>query len=89
MTISRKIFGDLAEAILEGGARSAVKYFGEKTVVKATRRGKIDKRKKHIEILFSIGPPNFNERRFIKRLKKGGKRFQARQIQITWPKKKK
>lgn len=38
MTISRKCFGELAEAILEGGMVKAIQLFDERTRVKATRR---------------------------------------------------
>ena len=90
MTISRKCFGDLAEAILEGGAIRAVKYYSPKLTVKATRRvfgGKIDKRHKSVEILFTVGPPNFAERRFIRRAEKAKEPFPIKGLQLKWLKK--
>ena len=87
--INGKNIGDLAEAILIVGAKSAVHFTDEKTVVKGTRRGKIDKRRKHVEILFSIGPPNFRERQMIGRGKKGDNRkVLGRTFYTYYPKKK-
>ncbi len=90
MTISRKVFGDLAEAILEGGAIQAVKYYSPKLRVKATRRlfnGKIDKRSKEVEILLTVGPPNFYERRFIRQAEKAKEPFPIKKLQLKWLKK--
>jgi len=78
----------LAEAILEAGAIQAIKYFSPKLRVKATRKlfnGKIDKRYKEIEILFTIGPPNFKERKFIRRVIKDG--VSINKLQLKWLKK--
>lgn len=87
MKITRRIFSDLAELILEGGARKATKYFSETQVVKVTRRlydGKIDKRDKRIEVLFTIGTPNYTERQFIKQAKKAGESFPIKKTRIVW-----
>lgn len=91
-TVSRKIFGELAECILEGGAFKAVKYLSEKLTVKATRKlyryngRKVDKRARATELLFTIGRPNYEEREFIKKCKKVGEPFPVRQIQLKFPK---
>lgn len=69
------VFSELAECILVGGAYKAIKYLGPKLTVKATRKrfkGKIDKRSKIAEILFTVGAPNYEEREAIKRAKKRG-----------------
>jgi hypothetical protein len=87
MTINGRVFGELAEAILENGAISAMKFFDEKTRVKATRRlfnGKVDKRHKEVEILFTVGPPNFWERKFVKRV---GIAKAKIGLKCLWPKK--
>jgi len=90
--ISRKIFSQLAEIILEGGAIKATKYFSERETVKATLRGKLHRssrnRSNFAEILFTIGPPNYEERQFIKQVKKAKEPFPIKKIQIKWPKKK-
>jgi len=92
MTISRKIFGELAEAILEGGAIQAVKYYSPKLRVKATRRifgGIIRKNERNVEILFSIGSLNYAEWKFSKQAKKAGEPFPIKKLQLKWLKKKK
>ena len=89
MAIARKIFSDLAEIILEGGAHKATKIFSEKEVVKATRKlfnGRIDKRLKRVEILFTIGSPNYAERQVIRLARKNGEPFPIKRILIQWPK---
>jgi len=90
MKIPRKIFSELAEIILEGGAIKATKYYDDKTVVRASRKlfsGKIDKRSRITEILFKIGYPNFAERKFIKQCKKVNEPFPVKKVQIKWLKK--
>ena len=69
------VFSELAECILIGGAYKATRFLGPKLTVKATRKrykGKIDKREKQIQIMFTAGPPNYEEREAIKRAKKAG-----------------
>ena len=85
MEVSSKIFGQLAEIILDEGARKATKYISPKLTVKACRklfRGKVDKRSKITEIIFTIGSPNFEERKFIKDCKKAGLPLPVTKIQI-------
>ncbi len=89
--ITRKIFSELAEIILEGGAKKATKIFSEKEKVTATLRGKVRRlspnRKIFAEILFTIGSPNYEERKFIKLAKIAGEPFPIKKILIKWPKK--
>jgi hypothetical protein len=94
MKITRRIFSDLAEIILEGGAKKATKFFSEKLTVKATRKlygGKRPTRFQQLhgiaEILFTIGRPNYEEREFIKKAKKAGEPFPIKKILIKWPSK--
>ena len=85
-----KVFGDLAKAILDGGAIQAIKYFSPKLSLKATRKlfnGKIDKRDRQIEIVFTVGSPNFAERRFIHQAVKAGEPFPIKKLQLKWLKK--
>jgi hypothetical protein len=87
MKIPRKIFSELTEIILEGGAIKATKYYDNQTVVTATRKlfgGKIYKRDRRIEILFKIGKPNYAEMEFIKKCKKAKEPFPIKKIQIKW-----
>jgi len=87
MVITRKVFSDLSEIIIEGGARKATKYFSDKLIVRAVRRtygGKITKG--NAEITLTIGKPNYKEREFIKLAKKAGEKFPIKNIQIVWVK---
>lgn len=77
--ISRECFGNLAEAILEVGAIQAIKYFSPKERVKATMRRNKGKCK-DIEILFTIGKPNYKERKFVKDCIKAKEKFPIRKI---------
>jgi hypothetical protein len=87
MKVSRQVFGQLAECILEGGAYKATKYYGDKLVVKATRR-----RYKGMEpagcgseILFTIGPPNYEERAFIEKCFAAEAPLPVKKIQLKYP----
>jgi len=87
MKIPRKIFSELAEVILEGGAVRATKYYDDKTVVSCKRKlfgGKIDKRSDITELLFKIGAPNYKEQEFIRKCKKVGEPFPVKKIQMKF-----
>lgn len=92
MSVPRNIFGQLAEVIIEGGARQAIKYLSPTEVVKATailyKGRKHDRREKHRSILFTLGVPGYREQESIKRYKQAGEPFPVKKIQIRWPKKK-
>lgn len=95
MKISRQVFGQLAECILEGGAYKATKYYGDKLTVKATRKlfkyngRKVDKRQNITEIVFTIGRPNYEEREFIKKCFAAGEPLPVKKIQVKYPPKSK
>jgi hypothetical protein len=83
-----KVFSKLAECILEGAAYKATKYINETLTVKATRKrykGRIYKNHA-VEILFTVGKPNYEEREFIKKCKKAGESFPVKKIQEKWNK---
>jgi hypothetical protein len=65
-------------------ARSAVKYVDPKLVVKATRRTRHDKRDRHIELVLSVGRPNYAEREFVKMAKKAGEPFPVKKVQVKF-----
>ncbi len=68
------VFSQLAECILEGGAYKVTKFLSPKLTVKATRKrykGKILKGHA-VDIVFTVGPPNYEEREALKRAKKAG-----------------
>lgn len=65
-------FAQLAKKILYDGAYKATMYLDEKTTLKATRKrfkGKILKGHA-VEIIFTLGKPNYEEREKIKQAKK-------------------
>lgn len=85
-----KAFSELAEEILLGGAYKATKYMSEKLTIKATRKrykGKILKGHT-VDIVFTLGKPNYEERKFIKRAKSMGMAFPLNQITLKYPLKK-
>ena len=74
----------LYQKLEPGQVRQAVKYLSPKMVIRATRRtykGKILKNG-NIEILFTIGRPNYRERKYIKLMKKLKARFPHPIIQV-------
>jgi hypothetical protein len=85
--VSQSVFGQLAARILNGSARKATKFLSARQVVKATiRGGKIDKRDRRVEILFTVGRPNYEERQFIKVAEAAGEAFPVKRVQIKLPK---
>lgn len=77
--------------LLTSDAHRAVKYITAKHIVRATRRlyrGRIDKRGK-IEMVLTIGAPNYIERKFIADCKKAGESFPVRKVQLKFPPRKK
>lgn len=82
------MFNELVKALVSTGAYKATKYLTAKEVAKATRRrygGKISKNGP-LEILFTMGKPNYEERKFIKIYKKAGEPFPVKKIQLKFPK---
>ena len=87
MKIPRKIFGELIECILTvNNMTKATKYYSKTEVVRATRRtynGKIWKIG-NVEILLTIGKPNFRERKFIKLCEKTSEPFPIKKVQFEY-----
>ena len=86
MKIPRKVFGDLAEAIPLTGAKKATKYLDSKTVVKASRIGRLDRRETRTHIIFTVGAPNYEERRFIADCKKADEKLPVTKLQLRFDK---
>jgi hypothetical protein len=67
-------FSEMAESSIVGGAYKVTQFLNEKLTVKATRKryqGKIYKGHA-IDIVFTVGKPNCEERERIKRAKQAG-----------------
>lgn len=82
-------FGVLAHDILRLGMLKSTIYLAPDKVIKAHRRrvqGKINTQSKTVEILCTIGAPNYQERRYIAKMQAMGKSFpqyeykQAKQV---------
>ena len=90
MTLSSKLYRDIAhmaECILVDGAIRVTKYFSPTEVVKATARrynGKFVGKTR--EILYTIGRPNYAERKFIKDCLKAKEPFPIKGLQLKWAK---
>lgn len=67
-------------------ARQAVKYVSPKEIVRATRRlqrGRVPCG--NIDIVLTIGRPNYKDRQFIKKCQKVGEPFPVKKIQLRYP----
>lgn len=80
-----KEYEAVIEALLDSGAHRAIKYLSAKRTLKATRKsykGKFNKRV--VEVQITDGPPNYDERKFIKLAKKAKEPFPIKKIQISF-----
>ncbi len=68
--------------------RSASKFVTPELVVTATRRHKPYRRQKTVEIVLTIGKPNFRGREFVKKCIKSGEPFPVKKVQLKFIKKK-
>ena len=69
-TIFKKTILNVIECLLSADAKMAIKYLDKDKIVRASRRafkGKFSKG--NIEIILTIGKPNYAEREFIKKCK--------------------
>lgn len=94
-----KHFSRVAAALLESGARKATLYLSPKLTVKASvpiyaprdKKGvrkypsKVhDMRSSRVEIVFTAGSPNFEERMFIRQAVKAGEPFPVKKVQLKF-----
>lgn len=76
--------GRTVSTLLEQRARRATKYLSEKFVITATRRHKPDGRANRVEVLVTIGAPNYAGREFVKACKKAGEKFPVKKVQLKF-----
>lgn len=85
-----KACADVVECVLTTGAYKAIKYLSESLTVKATqKRYKAYKKlpKWHsLDIVLTIGKPNYEEREFIKKCKKAGELVPVKKVQMKFAK---
>jgi hypothetical protein len=83
---SIKWFSVLARHIYDG-AYKATKYISKTETLKATRkRYKKGVYHRTVDIVFTLGKPNYQEREFIKKALKAGEPFPVKKIQVKYPK---
>lgn len=88
--IPPKWFSVVCGALIESGAKTAIKFLNPETVVRATWHNKPRARSTHEEMVVTIGRPNYRERVFVKCCLKAGDPFPVRKVQlINYPVKKK
>lgn len=78
-------YDEVLEGIVKGDAIRATKFIGPKNIIRASRRlsgGRIPKG--NIEIILTIGKPNYAEREFIKICEKVKEPFPIRKIQLKF-----
>ena len=76
---------NLVEVLSSTGARVATKYVSPCNIIRATRRAYKGKFKKgNVEIILTMGKPNFAERRFIAKCKKAREPFPVKKIQLKF-----
>jgi len=83
----RKYIGQVVEKLVDTDAIKATKFISSEYVIKATRKrygGKIDKRSKTIDIVLTIGKPNYSEREFIEKLRKAREPFPVKKILLKF-----
>lgn len=73
----------VVRVLLESGSYRATRYVSEKLVVTACRRifrGKI--LRGNVDIVLTIGRPNYAQRQFVKDCKQAGVPFPVRKVQL-------
>jgi hypothetical protein len=89
MKLSTEVGRVVEMVLLKIGVRKATRYMSPEYVVKATRRmyaGKLYGKSRTIEIVVTIGKPNYEEREFIKKCKKVGEPFPVKGVQCLFAK---
>lgn len=67
---------------LLSGKRRATQYLSPSLVIKAARRHKPRRNERTVEIVLTVGKPNYAEREFIKLAKKSGELFPVKRVQF-------
>lgn len=92
MTTPMNAITTVLEAVMRTDAIRATKYLATNHIVRATRKryGHIGGPKDTtIEVILTIGKPNYAEREFVKACKKAGEPFPVKKVQLRFPVKKK
>lgn len=84
MKTSRTTIIKAITCLLETGARQCVVYQHPELSVKVTRRFKPSKRDKSVNLVLTIGKPDFSGRKFVKDCIKAGVKFPVRKPQLKF-----
>ena len=87
MPCDAKMGAQVVEALVVNKAASATKFISQTLTVRASRRlvdGKVRNDRK-MEIVLTIGRPNFEAREFIKQCRRAGEPFPVKKIQFKLP----
>jgi len=76
--------GKVVGTLLRTGAYRATKYMSPKSVIKATRRHKGERRASRTEFVVTLGSPNYQEHKFIKQCLKVEEPFPIKKIQLKF-----
>lgn len=79
-----KYYSQVIASIVEGHVK-ATKFVSPKLIIRATRkrlRGKLPRKGENIEMVVTIGRPNFFEREWIKQCQKNKEKFPLEGIMI-------
>lgn len=88
-TIDPKHFAAVCGALAGSGFKTAIKIIDEKTVVKATFHNKPNNKNRQECMVVTMGAPDYNMTKFIKKCKKAGEPLPVKKIQFkAWPVKK-
>lgn len=82
--------GSVVNSLLANSAYSATKYLSEKLIVRATRKlfkseGRQIRKSSTVEIVLTIGQPNYLERDFIKDCRKAKEPFPVKNVVLKFP----
>lgn len=78
---------NVVEAVLRTDAVRATKYLAHNQVVRATKRTFRNFERgprENVEVLLTLGRPNYVEREFIKACKKAGEPFPVKKVQLKF-----
>ncbi len=84
MKVSRAAVSRAVVSLLETEARKVTLFVSPELTIVAARRFKPSKREPNVDIMLTIGKPNFENRKFIKDCKKAGEPFPVKKIQLRW-----
>lgn len=87
--ISPDAYSLVINALMISGVRKATKYLSSDFVIHATWRFKPRENAKRREIVVTFGAPNYDDKSYIRRVKRSGETFPITNIRlIKWQKKK-